>query len=165
MNARLIGGTRVKPSGSRVDHGCGTWSVFLWISCVVAQTGCGSPAGVRPLDPAGTLDAGTPDAGTPDAGTPDAATPDAGMPPDDAPIASQTVTLTCLGDPCPEGDSVSTEALVWPASERTVNTQLGYLVSAGIYLPGVRANGTDISIDTGEATVSWGFPDEDPLHW
>ena len=114
---------------------------------------------------AGTPDAGTSDAGTPDAGMPDAGTPDAGTPPDAAPIASQTVTLTCLGDPCPWGDSASTEALVWPASEGTVNTQLGYFVSAGIYLPGVRANGTDISIETGEATVYWGFPDEDSLHW
>jgi hypothetical protein len=186
----------------------------------VAQTGCGSPAGVTPPDPAGTPsvgtpdagmldaatpdagtpnagtpdagtpdagtpdagtpdagtpdagtpdagtpDAGTPDAGTPDAGTPDAGTPDAGTSPDDAPIASQTVTFTCLGDPCPWGDPVSTEALVWPASEGTVNTQLGYLVSAGIYLPGVRANGTDISIETGEATVYWGFPDEESLRW
>jgi hypothetical protein len=224
----------VKPSGSRVGHGYGTWSAFLWISCFVAQTGCGSPAGVTPADPArmldagtpdagtpdagmpdagtpdagtpdagtpdagtpdagtpdagtpdagtpdagtpdagtpdagtpdaGTPDAGTPDAGTPDAGTPDAGTPDAGTPPDGAPIVSQTVTFTCLGDPCPSGDSVSTEALVWPASEGTVNTQLGYLISAGIYLPGVRANGTDISIETGEATVYWGFPDEDSLH-
>jgi hypothetical protein len=73
--------------------------------------------------------------------------------------------FTCLGDPCPWSDSLSTEALVWPASEGTVNTQLGYLVSAGIYLPGVRANGTDISIETGEATVYWGFPDEDSLRW
>jgi hypothetical protein len=113
---------------------------------------------------AGMPDAGTLDARTPDAGTLDARTPDAAPPPDAAPIASQTVTFLCLGDPCPWGDSASTEALVWPASEGTVNTQLGYLVSAGIYLPGVRANGTDISIDTGEANVYWGFPDEEFLH-
>jgi hypothetical protein len=114
---------------------------------------------------AGPPDARTPDARTPDAGLPDAGLPDAGPPPDAAPLASQAVTFLCLGDPCPWGDSVSTEALVWPASEGTVNTQLGYLVSAGIYLPGVRANGTDISIDTGKADVYWGFPDEEFLHW
>jgi hypothetical protein len=108
-------------------------------------------------------DAGTPDAAVPDAGMPDAGMPDAGTPPSDGPVASQTVAFTCLGDPCPWGDSVSTEALVWPAAEGTVNTQLGYLVSAGIYLPGARANGTDISIETGEATVYWGFPDEEAL--
>ena len=110
-------------------------------------------------------DAAVPDAGTPDAGTPDASTPDAGTPPADVLIPSRTVTFTCLGDPCPWGDSVSTQAVVWPASEGTVNTQLGYLVSAGMFLPGERANGTDISIETGEATVYWGFPDEEPLHW
>ena len=119
---------------------------------------------------AGTPDAGMPDAGMPDAGMPDARTPDAGMPDAGtldagAPIASQTVTFTCLGDPCPWGDPVTTEAIVWPASEGTVNTQLGYLTSAGMYLPGVRANGTDISIETGEATVYWGFPDEDSVRW
>lgn len=112
---------------------------------------------------AGMPDAGMPDAGMPDGGMPDGGTPDGGTLPGDAPIASQTVTFVCVGDPCPSGDSVSTEAVVWPASEGTVNTRLGYLVSAGIYLPGVRANGADISIETGEATVYWGFPDEDSL--
>ena len=127
---------------------------------------------------AGMPDAGLPDSATPDAGRPDSATADAGptfdagapdgpTPDAGAPsaIASQTVTYTCRGTPCPWGDTASTLAIAWPASEPTVDTQLGYLVSPGMYLPGVRGNGTDISIETGEAGVFWGFPDEAALHW
>jgi hypothetical protein len=135
------------------------------------------------MSDAGMPDAGTPDsanadAGMPDAGLPDSATADAGptsdagapdgpMPDAGAPpaIASQTVTYTCRGTPCPWGDTASTLAIAWPASEPTVNTQLGYLVSPAMYLPGVRGNGTDISIETGEADVFWGFPEEAGLHW
>ena len=133
---------------------------------------------------AGLPDSATPDAGLPDSATPDARLPDAGPTPDAGPmpdagtadgpmpdagtppaIASQTVTYTCVGTSCPWGDTASTVAIVWPASEPTVNTQLGYLVSPAMYLPGVRGNGADISIETGEADVFWGFPDEAALHW
>jgi len=130
----------------------------------------GLPDAGRP--DAGHPDAGLPDAGRPDAGHPDAATSDAGHPdtatPDAGPptaIASQTVTYTCHGTDCPWGDTASTLAIAWPASEPTVNTQLSYLVSPAMYLPAVRGNGADISIETGEADVFWGYPDEAGLHW
>lgn len=177
----------MKPGGSLAGHRSGAWAALLWIACLVVQAACGSQNGASQLDATGTgdpgmldagaLDAGAPsdaesalpgmvDAGTPDSGTPDAAPPDAALPDAGPPaIASQAVTLTCVGTPCPSGSPVSTQAIVWPAIEGAVNTQLGYLLSAAIYLPGVRANGADISIASGTATVQWGYPQEQTPRW
>lgn len=173
----------MKLRGSLAGHRHEIESALLWIACLAVQTGCGSSSGLTPSDAAApgddvALDAGTPDdatsdaetaapgmgdAGTPDAGTPDARMPDAGTPDAGPPaIASRAVTLTCLGTPCPSGNPVTTQAIVWPAVEGAVNTQQGYLLSAAIYLPGVRANGADISIASGQATVQWGHPDQQP---
>jgi hypothetical protein len=130
----------------------------------------GPPDAGTPPDADTPPDAGTPpDASNPpDAGTP----PDAGPPPDasnppdagtpsDAGTASQVATWTCTGSPCPWGSSLSGHALVWPAAAEAINTRLGYTVSAGVYLPAARANGADLSIETGEASAYAGFPNAD----
>ena len=121
-------------------------------------------AGV-PDDP----DAGVPD--DPDAGVPD--DPDAGVPPDappdappppDAPAppegssASQAITWTCTGRQCPFGETMSAHALVWPVDRDATATHIGYTASAITYLFGRRANGVDIWIDTGTATLQAGLP-------
>lgn len=71
---------------------------------------------------------------------------------------SQTVTWTCTGSPCPWGNSLDGIALVWPADSGAINNRLGYTVSAAIYLPAARANGTSITIDDGAATAYAGQP-------
>src|SRR5581483_121275 len=42
---------------------------------------------------------------------------------------SETVTWTCVGTPCPWGNSTSGQAIVWPESADPVNSRLGYAVS------------------------------------
>jgi hypothetical protein len=128
---------------------------------------------VAPTEPADHPDAGTPD-DSPDAGTPDD-TPDAGTSPDappppdaavppDAPVppegssASQAITWTCTGRQCPFGQTLSAQALVWPVDREAIAIRLGYTASAIVYLFGSRANGTDIWIDTGTATLQAGLP-------
>jgi hypothetical protein len=131
---------------------------------------------VTPPAPGDPPDAGMPPDATvpPDAGTPPDSTvpPDAGTPPDstvppdaatpsDPGTASQTVTWTCTDSPCPWGDSLSGQALVWPAAAQAIDTRLGYTVSAGVYLPAGSANGADISIETGDASAYAGLPGAD----
>ncbi|HMG22984.1 MAG TPA: hypothetical protein VK607_16730 [Kofleriaceae bacterium] len=102
-----------------------------------------------------------PDAGVPpDAGPPDSPAPDAG-PPGGAPIASQTVTWTCTGAPCPWGSSLTGDALVWPADAGASAARLGYTASAALYLPAARANGAELSIEAGVASVYAGRPGDD----
>ena len=88
----------------------------------------------------------------------DIAVLDAGAPPEAAPrtLASQLVTWTCTGTPCPWGSSLSNHAVVWPASSGPFATRLGYTVSAAIYLPAAQADGADFSVETGTATVHAG---------
>ena len=85
--------------------------------------------------------------------------PDPGpiVPPEGSTL-SQSVDWTCTSVPCPWGDSLSGDALVWPAGAGATDLRLGYTVSAGIYLPAARANGADISIDVGEASAKAGHP-------
>jgi hypothetical protein len=104
----------------------------------------------------------SPDAGpTPDAEEEDP-TPDAGSdetPPTGSGIASQTVTWTCTGSPCPFGESTSNPAIVWPADVGASSARLGYTVSAAIYLPASRANGVSVSVEVGAANILAGPPD------
>jgi hypothetical protein len=129
---------------------------------------------IAPTPPAEHSDAGVPDAGTPDAAAPDAGTdagtpPDASPPPDaavppDAPVppegssTSQAITWTCTGHQCPFGQTLTAQALVWPVDREAIATHLGYTTSAIVYLFGSRANGVDLWIDTGTATVQAGLP-------
>src|SRR5262245_11042028 len=46
--------------------------------------------------------------------------------------ASELVTWTCTGEPCPWGNSATGEALVWPAEASPLNARLGYEVSGNI---------------------------------
>ncbi len=84
-------------------------------------------------------------------------------PPADAPeasstLASQQVTWRCTADPCPWGASQTNHAVVWPASTGALASRLGYTVSAAVYLPAAFANGAEISVETGAATIHAGPP-------
>jgi hypothetical protein len=84
-----------------------------------------------------------------------------GGPPDPPPPSdnqSHVVTWTCTGDPCPWGGSLSGQALIWPAAANPTNARLGYTVSGGIYLSSVLANGTDITLTSGSASLYAGIP-------
>ena len=72
------------------------------------------------------------------------------------PTASQFVTWTCTGSPCPWGATTDGHAVVWAVGG--LNTRLGYTVSAGIYLPGSSANGMTVSVVSGEASLYAGTP-------
>jgi cell division septation protein DedD len=76
-----------------------------------------------------------------------------------SPLTSQHVTLTCTGSPCDGGPSLSSQAVVWPASMGPLTNRLGYTASAGMYLPASAASGLTVSITSGTATVSAGLPD------
>ncbi|HRQ40404.1 MAG TPA: hypothetical protein PLD25_21025 [Chloroflexota bacterium] len=78
--------------------------------------------------------------------------------------ASQLVTWTCTGSPCPWGSPLSGQALVWPDSLGATNSRLGYTVSAGIYLPESAATGMTIAITSGAAAIYAGLPDAQS-HW
>lgn len=86
---------------------------------------------------------------------------DAPPPPGDPPQPSQTATWTCTSSPCPWGDSLTGEALVWSADAGAIATRLGYTVSPPIYLPATRANGAHIAVDTGSASAFAGHPGDD----
>jgi hypothetical protein len=53
---------------------------------------------------------------------------------------------------------LTSDAVVWPAGAGATSTRLGYTVSAGVYLPAASANGADILLETGEASVYAGLP-------
>jgi hypothetical protein len=124
-------------------------SAFLAL-CAVAAAGCTEPA--KPsAAPASTA-----------SGQPATAKPaDAG--PRVFAGNSQSVTWKCTGSPCPWGDSLTNHALVWPAVVGASSARLGYAVSARVYLPGARANGAGIALETGTARVHAGRPGE-PSH-
>jgi len=82
-------------------------------------------------------------------------------PESDPALPSQTVTWTCTSSPCPWGDTLSGEAVVWPDDAGASESRLGYTVSPAIYLPATRANGAHIEIDTGSASAFAGYPGDD----
>jgi hypothetical protein len=82
-------------------------------------------------------------------------------PPGEQGQPSQTATWTCTSTPCPWGNTLSGEALVWPDDAGAIATRLGYTVSPPIYLPATRANGAQIEIDAGSASVFAGSPGDD----
>ena len=100
---------------------------------------------------------------TPVASAADAAPLDAPAAPEVATGASQLVTWTCTGSPCPWGATQNNQAIVWPPAMAALATRLGYTVSAAIYLPATKANGVEIAVETGAATVHAGLPG-DPSH-
>lgn len=73
--------------------------------------------------------------------------------------ASQAVTWTCTGEPCPWGPRTSGHAAVWP--EDAVSSRYGYTTSAAIYLPGAVAEGATITVLDGAAGV-WAGPLDGP---
>jgi hypothetical protein len=77
------------------------------------------------------------------------------------PPASAFVTWTCTDSPCPWGSQLTGDALVWPADMTPQTDRLGYTTSHGIYLPAARANGSSITLLTGNATAYAGHPDAD----
>jgi hypothetical protein len=79
-------------------------------------------------------------------------------PPQGTGPASEVVTWTCTGTPCPWGPSTTGHALVWPAVSNPITHRLGYTVSKGVYLPAEVANGTFIWVDSGTANLYVGLP-------
>ena len=73
-------------------------------------------------------------------------------------VASEVVTWTCTGSPCPWGSSLSGQALVWPESAEPTSNRLGYTTSAAIYLSADRANGVIVAIVSGSGTLYAGHP-------
>jgi hypothetical protein len=80
-------------------------------------------------------------------------------PPPPVGLASPLVTWTCTGADCPWGSPLAGYALEWPAAALPTTQRLGYTTSHGVYLPAIRANGTEIRITVGTASVYAGEPD------
>jgi len=72
--------------------------------------------------------------------------------------ASQFVTWSCTGTPCPWGPTDTAHALAWPESAGAISQRLGYTASAPVYLPASLANGAIIWVNSGTATVYAGEP-------
>ncbi|MBX3058761.1 MAG: hypothetical protein KF770_20040 [Anaerolineae bacterium] len=72
---------------------------------------------------------------------------------------SELVTWTCTGSPCPWGNSLNGQALVWSANLEPLSNRLGYTVSAGIYLPESVATDMTLTIQSGLVGIYAGLPD------
>jgi hypothetical protein len=72
--------------------------------------------------------------------------------------ASSLITWNCTGAPCPWGNSLTGQALVWPADAQPINVRFGYTTSGGVYLPSGRANGAIITVTSGSASLFAGAP-------
>lgn len=83
-------------------------------------------------------------------------TPQPEIPP--AGTASEPVTLTCTGLNCPWGSPLSGHAIAWPASAQPTTSRLGYTASKRVYLPANVANGSTISIESGNVAIYAGAP-------
>lgn len=79
-------------------------------------------------------------------------------PPSQQVPTSQYVTWSCTGGYCPWGQTSGGHAIVWPASSQPVTHRLGYTTSAGIYLPAQFANGMEVQILSGSASLYAGNP-------
>jgi len=87
---------------------------------------------------------------------PDGSTPPPQNPPPTNPPAAPTsewVTWNCTSSPCDWGQSVGSEALVWPTSAGATSLRMGYTTSKAVYLPAATANRVKIWIDDGAATL------------
>lgn len=73
-------------------------------------------------------------------------------------VASNYVTGSCTGSPCPWGSAISGQAVVWPEELQPLFNRLGYTVSKGIYLPAASASGLTLRVQSGTATVFAGLP-------
>ncbi|HEY3496545.1 MAG TPA: hypothetical protein VGK73_17725 [Polyangiaceae bacterium] len=80
------------------------------------------------------------------------------VPTDGGSHASEPVTWSCTGKPCPWGQTIHEHALVWPSATGATIARLGYTASAGIYLPAAAANGLEIAVHEGKATAYAGLP-------
>lgn len=67
--------------------------------------------------------------------------------------ASQNVDWTCQGANCPWGPSASGQTLVWPLDGNASDTRHDYLATQGVYLQADYANGMEITINSGVATL------------
>ena len=72
--------------------------------------------------------------------------------------ASQFLTWTCTGSPCPWGSSTGAHAVVWPANKLPTASRLGYTVSSPAYLPATAANGVTVKVTSGTASLYAGAP-------
>lgn len=74
------------------------------------------------------------------------------------PVSSSLVSWTCATAPCPWGPSLEGYAAVWPAAASPQQQRLGYVASAGIYLPSTYANGMELEALSGSASAYAGTP-------
>ncbi len=80
-------------------------------------------------------------------------------PPPASGTASQFVTWSCTGSPCPWGSTDTGHAIVWPDAEQPIANRLGYTVNYKVYLPAASANGLTVKINSGVAGLYAGSPD------
>jgi hypothetical protein len=120
------------------------WRAVLSMFWLVAHGGCPAPASAPPRTPVAPV------------------APTTSVVKDLGEIrgTGTAVAWTCVGVPCPWGPSATGHAIVWPDAARPVSTRLGYTVSAGIYLPAVRANGAIIHSDSATIEIHAGPPGE-----
>lgn len=71
---------------------------------------------------------------------------------------SQEASLDCTSSPCPWGDTLTRQGVVWPATMNTVSNRLGYTTSHPIYLSAADANGAVVTIFSGTASLRKGGP-------
>ena len=74
-------------------------------------------------------------------------------PPPSAGTPSVAVTWTCTSSPCPWGATDSGIAIEWPNVPERSSQRYGYTTSKGVYLGAARANGTTITLRSGNAGV------------
>ncbi|UMG91545.1 hypothetical protein [Nocardioides sp. TF02-7] len=75
-----------------------------------------------------------------------------------APRSSASVTWDCTGSPCPWGAQTTGHAAVWPAQLEPVRNRYGYTTSAGVYAPGAKVSGYQVTVGSGTANVYAGDP-------
>jgi hypothetical protein len=90
---------------------------------------------------------------TPPPTTPPPTTPPPTTPPPSTGTSSVAVTWTCTSSPCPWGASDSGIAIEWPNVPERTTQRYGYTTSKGVYLGAARANGTTITLRSGNAGV------------
>ena len=90
---------------------------------------------------------------TPPPTTPPPTTPPPTVPPPSTESSSVDVTWTCTSSPCPWGETDSGIALEWPNVPERISQRYGYTTSKGVYLGATRANGTTITLRSGNAGV------------
>jgi hypothetical protein len=130
--------------------------VALCTLCVVL-TACVAE-GTTPSEPAPATAEPTTEKATASAPATTTTPPPAAIAPFGGESASQALTWTCTGTPCPWSPTVSGNAVAWPSNLEPLSTRLGYTTSVPMYLPATAANGLTITVTSGSAALFAGAP-------